>query len=50
MAQKLSPYKLKLFGSPWVAPDWIKTNDTFNKIKGEIGGEYYQIWANYFVK
>jgi glucosylceramidase len=50
MAQRLSPHELKLFSSPWIAPDWIKTNISSNKLKGDIGGEYYQYWANYFVK
>jgi O-glycosyl hydrolase len=49
-AQKLSPHPLKLFGNPWLAPDWVKTNITLNQLKGEVGGEYYQIWAHYFVK
>jgi glucosylceramidase len=53
MAQKLSPHKIKLFGSPFSPPAWMKTNNQFKggaPLKGEIGGEYYQTWANYFVK
>ncbi len=42
-AQKLSPHPLKLFGNPWLAPDWVKTNITLNQLKGEVGGEYYNI-------
>ncbi len=56
MAQKLSPHKIKLFGSPWNFPQWMLTAYKENKtacnrlIKGEVGGEYYQSLANYFVK
>ncbi|CAG2165933.1 unnamed protein product [Oppiella nova] len=52
-ALKVSPHKIKLFGSPWSPPSWMKTNHKFNEsgfIRGDIGGEYYQSWANYFVK
>ena len=49
-AQRLSTAPLKLFGSPWMAPNWIKTENTTNEIKGEVGGVYYDVWANYFVK
>ncbi len=46
--------KIKLFGSPWSPPAWMKVNDSaIDKgapLKGEVGGEYYQTWANYFVK
>ncbi|CAG2174041.1 unnamed protein product [Oppiella nova] len=52
-ALKVSPHKIKLFGSPWSPPSWMKTNHKFNEsgvIRGDIGGEYYQTWANYFVK
>lgn len=39
---------IKILGSPWSAPVWMKTN------KGSIGGslkpEYYGVYANYFVK
>jgi hypothetical protein len=31
----------------------MKTNHKFNEsgaLRGEVGGEYYQTWANYFVK
>jgi O-glycosyl hydrolase len=53
MAQKLSPHQIKLFGSPWSPPAWMKTNHKFQaggQLRGEVGGEYYQIFADYFVK
>ncbi|XP_054161460.1 putative glucosylceramidase 4 [Oppia nitens] len=52
-ALSVSPHKVKLFGSPWSPPSWMKTNHKFNEsgaIRGDIGGQYYQSWANYFVK
>ena len=40
---------LKLFISPWSPPAWMKGNK--NMLQGGILlKEYYQIWANYFVK
>jgi len=41
------------FGSPWSSPGWMKTNGKINNggyLKGQPGGEYYKIFANYFVK
>ncbi|XP_054164670.1 lysosomal acid glucosylceramidase-like [Oppia nitens] len=52
-ALSVSPHKLKLFGSPWSPPSWMKTNHKFNEsgsIRGDVGGKYYQSWANYIVK
>ena len=49
-AEKLSTSPLKLFGSPWIASQWVRTEVKTNQLKGEIGGEYYQIWANYLIK
>jgi len=45
--------ELKLFGSPWSAPAWMKTNNNISgkgTLKGQPGGEYFKAWANYFVK
>ena len=53
LAKKLSPHKIRFFGSPWSSPAWMKTNGELNHggtLIGEPGGEYYQIWANYYVK
>ena len=52
MAQALAP-NLKLFTSPCAAPGWMKTDGTMNgegTLKGAVGGQYYQTWANYFVR
>ncbi|XP_015783278.1 putative glucosylceramidase 4 [Tetranychus urticae] len=44
---------LKLFGSPWAPPAWLKTNNASNGLGiliGEPGSKYWKTWANYFVK
>ena len=38
-----------MYASPWSAPIWMKSNDALNG-KGYLLPEYYQSWANYFVK
>ncbi|KAK7085975.1 hypothetical protein SK128_000066 [Halocaridina rubra] len=48
-AQELSQNPIKLFGSPWSPPSWMKTNGKFNE-SGELLKEMWQPWANYFVK
>ncbi len=40
---------LKLFASPWSPPAWMKTNNDILH-GGKLLSEYYQTWANYFVK
>ncbi|CAG2183735.1 unnamed protein product, partial [Oppiella nova] len=40
MASKVSPYKVKYFGSPWAAPAWMKNNSELihgGYIKGQPG-------------
>ena len=39
---------IKLMGSPWSAPSWMKTNN--NSIGGSLKSEYFETYANYFVK
>jgi glucosylceramidase len=40
--------EIKILGSPWSAPAWMKTN---NNVKGgELKPEYYGAFAKYFVK
>lgn len=39
---------IKILGSPWTAPTWMKTNNSFKG--GSLKPEYYQAYANYFVK
>ncbi|CAL8109725.1 unnamed protein product [Orchesella dallaii] len=48
MAKLLQP-NLRLYASPWSAPKWMKTNNEFYGM-GSLKPEYYQVWANYFVK
>jgi glucosylceramidase len=40
--------KIRILGSPWSAPAWMKTND--NSKGGNLKPEYYGAYANYFVK
>eukprot|EP00094_Tigriopus_californicus_P008405 TCALIF_08098-PB protein Name:"Similar to Gba Glucosylceramidase (Mus musculus)" AED:0.13 eAED:0.13 QI:29/0.92/0.8/1/0.92/0.93/15/0/1019 len=40
---------LKLFGSPWTAPPWMKSNNDYVGFS-HLLPDYYQAWANYFVK
>jgi len=39
---------IKILGSPWTAPAWMKTNKSF--IGGSLKPEYYQTYAKYLVK
>lgn len=41
--------KLILFASPWSPPAWMKDNNSLVH-GGKLKPEYYQAWANYFVK
>ncbi|MDB5232077.1 MAG: glycosyl hydrolase [Chitinophagaceae bacterium] len=41
--------KLVLFVSPWSPPGWMKTNNEMLH-GGKLKKEYYQSWANYYVK
>jgi glucosylceramidase len=52
LAQKVSKHKIKLLGTPWSPPIWMKdiANTKVVSLKGPVGGEYYQIFADYFVK
>jgi glucosylceramidase len=38
---------IKIMGSPWSAPSWMKT--TNNSIGGSLKQEYFEVYANYFV-
>ncbi len=40
--------KIKILGSPWSAPSWMKTNE--NPKGGSLKPEYYDTYAQYFVK
>ena len=41
--------KLDLFVSPWSPPAWMKDNNNMLQ-GGKLKPEYYQTWADYFVK
>jgi glucosylceramidase len=40
---------LKLYASPWSPPAWMKSNNNMLK-GGKLLPEYYQVWANYYVR
>jgi glucosylceramidase len=40
--------RIEILGSPWSAPAWMKTNN--NAKAGSLKPEYYETYANYFVK
>lgn len=40
--------RIKILGSPWSAPAWMKTNDDVKG--GKLKPEYYAAYASYFVK
>ncbi|GAA0643929.1 ricin-type beta-trefoil lectin domain protein [Kutzneria viridogrisea] len=46
-ARALNP-NLKVMGSPWTAPGWMKDND--NLVQGWLQSQYYGAYAQYFVK
>lgn len=46
-ALRLNP-DVKLMGSPWSPPGWMKTSGSM--IGGELKREYYSVYANYFVR
>jgi len=48
-AQAAAQGKLLLYASPWSPPGWMKTNDEM-KHGGKLKPEYYQTWADYYVK
>lgn len=39
---------IKILGSPWSAPEWMKTNKAFKG--GSLRTDCYQVYADYFVK
>ncbi|WP_084704400.1 ricin-type beta-trefoil lectin domain protein [Phaeacidiphilus oryzae] len=47
-AQQLNP-QLKVMGTPWSAPAWMKDDDTFDS-PGWLQSQYYAAYAQYFVK
>ncbi|XP_041465064.1 lysosomal acid glucosylceramidase-like isoform X3 [Lytechinus variegatus] len=52
-ASAMSSRPIKLLGSAWSAPGWMKTNGAMKgggRLKGLPGGEYYKTWALYLAK
>ncbi|XP_799203.3 lysosomal acid glucosylceramidase [Strongylocentrotus purpuratus] len=52
-AMSVSRRGIKLFGSPWTPPIWMKTNNNYKgpgQIFGNPGEKYYKTWANYFIR
>ncbi|KAL5005208.1 hypothetical protein ScPMuIL_018664 [Solemya velum] len=52
-AISISQRNISIFGSPWSAPAWMKTNGNMSgngTLIGKPGGQYYKTWANYFVR
>lgn len=47
LAKQINP-ELKIMASPWSAPGWMKT--TGSMIGGSLLREYYDVYAQYFVK
>ena len=39
---------IRIMGSPWSAPVWMKTNNSF--VGGSLKPEYYSVYSQYFVK
>jgi glucosylceramidase len=46
-ALQLNP-NLKVLGSPWTAPPWMKDNGSY--VQGWLQAQYYSAYAQYFVK
>jgi glucosylceramidase len=44
---KINP-NIKILGSPWTAPSWMKTNESSKG--GSLKPEYYQVYAQYLTK
>jgi glucosylceramidase len=51
MIKKALAYEpnLKLLASPWSPPAWMKSNNNMN-FGGTLLPEFYQPWANYYIK
>ncbi|OQV22608.1 Glucosylceramidase [Hypsibius exemplaris] len=52
-AQATAKAPLKIFGSVWTAPAWLKTSgreNTSGQLIGQAGDKYHKTWAQYFVK
>ena len=48
-AELIAKTKIDLLVSPWSPPAWMKTNNNMNQ-GGKLKPEFYQTWANYYIK
>ena len=48
-AEEMAKGNIKIFASPWSPPEWMKTNNDMLH-GGKLKPEYFQTWADYFVK
>jgi glucosylceramidase len=48
-AEKYAQQNIKILGSPWTPPFWMKDNQSPVR-GGKLLKKYYQTWANYFAK
>lgn len=46
------PREVRVIGSAWTAPKWMKTNNNYVKgtLKGRPGGPHYKAYANYLLR
>ncbi len=48
-AERIAKKPIKILGSPWTPPFWMKDNNSPIR-GGKLLPQYYQTWADYFVK
>lgn len=48
-AEATAKHPIALLASPWSPPGWMKTNGEMNH-GGKLRPEYYNLWAQYFLK
>ncbi|XP_071442851.1 lysosomal acid glucosylceramidase-like [Hetaerina americana] len=48
-AKLMSQKEIKLIGSAWTAPPWMKTNNDYSGF-GFLKREYFQLWADYIIR
>ena len=48
-SERIAKKNIKILGSPWTPPFWMKDNNSPIR-GGKLLPQYYQTWANYFVK
>ncbi|XP_046403394.1 lysosomal acid glucosylceramidase isoform X2 [Ischnura elegans] len=49
MAMRMSQKEIKLIGTAWTAPPWMKTNNDFSGF-GFLKYEFFQVWADYMIR